>query len=197
MAQPLPLGDYFFRRIPIFLKLSIFHSNIVYNNCITVPNISAEKNSCFIVLYILPTQSFWFIPFYFPNTSRFAEVSIFLSTFPKTLQTECSCSASRIGTLCFTIFFLRTLPTPQRLSRFCFSGCCPSCLKSRQTAASQNESKRWGSIPFHFILTSPSAFWRLNHCAPPCFLYFPYFIYYLYYHRIPYYKVIEVIKVIK
>ncbi len=43
MAQTLPLGDYFFRRIPIFLKLSIFHSNIVYNNCITVPNISAEK----------------------------------------------------------------------------------------------------------------------------------------------------------
>ena len=175
MAQPLPLGDYFFRRIPIFLKLSIFHSNIVYNNCITVPNISAEKNSCFIVLYILPTQSFWFIPFYFPNTSRFAEVSIFLSTFPKTLQTECSCSASRIGTLCFTILFLKLCP--QRLSRFCFSGCRHSCLKSRKAAAWQNESKRWGSIPFHSILTSPSAFWRLNHCAPPYFLYFPYFMY--------------------
>ena len=27
------------------------------------------------------------------------------SLFPKTLQTECSCSASRIGTLCFTILF--------------------------------------------------------------------------------------------
>ena len=47
MAQTLPLGDYFFRRIPIFLKLSIFHSNIVYNNCITVPNISAEKKQLF------------------------------------------------------------------------------------------------------------------------------------------------------
>ena len=91
------------------------------------------------------------------------------SLFPKTLKTACSCSASRISTLCFTIFFLQTLPTPQRLSRFCFSGCRPSCLKSRQTAVWQNESKRWGSIPFHSILTSPSAFWRPNRCSLPGF----------------------------
>ena len=69
----------------------------------------------------------------------------------------------------FTIFFLKTLPTPQRLSRFCFSGCRHSCLKSRKAAAWQNESKRWGSIPFHSILTSPSAFWRPNRCSLPGF----------------------------
>ena len=34
----------------------------------------------------------------------------FYSLFSKTLQTECSCSASRIGTLCFTILFLKHCP---------------------------------------------------------------------------------------
>ena len=142
---------------------------MLYQDSIAMLKLSAfsrQKLVLFLLSYILcpPIST---PPFSYISTN-FTSLTL-LFTFPKTLQTECSCSASRIGTLCFAIFFLRTLPTPQRLSRFCFSGCRLSCLKSRQTAASQNESKRWGSIPFHSILTSPSAFWRPNRCSLPGF----------------------------
>ena len=114
----------------------------ISQNSFAMPKLSAfigQNLVLFLLSYILcPPNST--PPFSYISTN-FTSLTL-LFTFPKTLQTECSCSASRIGTLCFAIFFLRTLPTPQRLSRFCFSGCCPSCLKSRQTAASQNESKR-------------------------------------------------------
>lgn len=140
---------------------------MLYQDSIAMLKLSAfsrQKLVLFLLSYILcpPIST---PPFSYISTN-FTSLTL-LFTFPKTLQTECSCSASRIGTLCFTILFLKLCP--QRLSRFCFSGCRHSCLKSRKAAAWQNESKRWGSIPFHFILTSPSAFWRPNRCSLPVF----------------------------
>ena len=82
----------------------------ISQNSFAMPKLSAfigQNLILFLLSYILyPPNST--PPFSYISTN-FTSLTL-LFTFPKTLQTECSCSASRIGTLCFTILFLKLCP---------------------------------------------------------------------------------------
>ncbi len=65
-------------------------------------------------------------------------------------------------------------------------------VKKDSSLAERKQKVRFDSVPLHSHFTF--RFLTAQPLFPPYLIYFPYFEYYLYYHRMPYYKVIKVIK---
>ena len=148
----------------------------ISQNSFAMPKLSAfigQNLVLFLLSYILcPPNST--PPFSYISTN-FTSLTL-LFTFPKTLQTECSCSASRIGTLCFTILFLKLCHTAtvKPVLLFRLPPLLPK-VKKGSSLAERKQKVRFDSVSLHSHFTI--RFLTAQPLFPPCFLYFPYFLY--------------------